>query len=147
MSAKTDAFYNGFTRLSTNNIVLTLVLQGCPRKITVFHWFCKLFRGQPHGHGIAGGEGAAAGGTQLPRNSPSITILSPFARPHSFASPRPLAHANETQRFPGGGSRSRLTPQPPIIYIYMGAFSLFVAQVVGPMLPATWTFGKDDKAT
>ena len=35
-----------------------------------------------------------------PHNSPSYTIESPLARPHSFASPRPLAHTNETKRFP-----------------------------------------------
>ena len=104
-------FYTGFTRLSANNIVFTMVLQGCPRQLSVFHMFLKLFRGQPRGHGFAAGAGGAgAGGPKLVRNSPSTTILSPLARLRSFASPHPLARTNETKRFPGWGSASGLTP-------------------------------------
>ena len=45
-----------------------------------------------------------------PHNSPSFTIESPLARPHSFASPRPLARTNETKRFPGWRFHTRTHP-------------------------------------
>ena len=57
-----------------------------------------------------------------PHNSPSYTIESPLARPHSFASPRPLARTTRTEteiRFPGWTQ----APQPPIhIYVYVDLY-------------------------
>jgi hypothetical protein len=51
------------------------------------------------------------GGPKLPHNTPSFTIETPLAHPHSFASPRPLAHTTRTETeidFPVG-----LTPPNP----------------------------------
>ena len=104
-------FSIGFTRLSATNVVFPLVLQGLSARNGVFHWFYKensrTTRGQPTRHGFATGAGGA---TKLPHNRPSFTIESPLARPHSFASPRPLARTNETKRFPGWRFHKGLTP-------------------------------------
>ena len=56
---------------------------------------------------VSPAAGGAAAGTKLPHNSPSFTIESPLARPHSFASLRPLAR---TKRFPGWRFHKGLTP-------------------------------------
>ena len=131
--------------MSAKNVGFTWVLLGCPRKMLVLHWFYKVVRekcwktigftrlsaGCPrkmlksHVFFIAFAQKLSTDNRHgLARtlesicltNSPSCTIESPLARPHSFASPRPLARTNETKRFPGWG-HSVLTPQPPIIYM------------------------------
>jgi len=78
-------FYIGFTSLSATHADFTLVLLGCPRTT---------------GAGTPSTLSAGAGGGTLSPNSPSTRIETPLARPRSFASPRPLARANETKRFP-----------------------------------------------
>ena len=103
-----------------------MVLRGCPRKLLFLHWFYKVVREKccfyigftkvvrekreetcvktrffvdnPPGMVWAPEEQKQL---NWPHNSPSYTIESPLARPHSFASPRPLARTNETKRFPG----------------------------------------------
>jgi len=70
-----------------------LFLQACPRNMLILQRFYWVVRG----HGKT--RGAAV--TKLVRNSPSTTILSPLARPHSFASPRPLARTKRND-FPVG---------------------------------------------
>ena len=80
-------------------------------KPSVFLCFrSQVVRGQPRTTGMVSGPEEQV---NCPHNSPGYRIESPLARPHSFASPRPLARTNETKRFPGWGHKG-LTPQPPI---------------------------------
>ena len=122
-------------------VVFTLVLQGCPRKVLFLHWFYKVVREKccfyigftrvvrekPYKTCVKSTffvdnpPGMVSGQEQhvkCPHNSPSFTIESPLARPHSFASPRPLARTNETKRFPGWRFHKRTHP-PNLQYIYI----------------------------
>ena len=100
--------------MAAKSVVFSLVLQRLSTTCVVCHCFLKensrTTRGQPR-HGLGG---AAAAGELFPRDRPSTRIETPLARPRSFASPRPLACANETKRFPGWRFHKGLTPQPPI---------------------------------
>ena len=68
----------------------------------------KVVRGQPWTTGTKKGEEQKE--SICPPNSPSTRIETPLARPHSFASPRPLARTNETKRFPGWRFHKRTHP-------------------------------------
>ena len=88
-------FYIGFARLSTENVDFTLVLQGCPWKMLILHWFLKEIsrttRGQPqHGFGAEQEQ-------QEQHNFCLRTALAPESyRPRSFASPARTHERNET---------------------------------------------------
>ena len=124
--------------MSEKKVVFTWVLQGCPRKRLCLQWFYKVVRGKccfyigftkvvrekpykacikttfcvDNPPGMVSGPKDA----NCPYNSPSYTIESSLARPHSFASPRPLARTNETKRFPGWRFHKRTHP-PNLQYI------------------------------
>ena len=94
-------FYIGFTRVVHENACKTCIkttfFVDNPRKSNDFRTF------------LATGEEEQEE-LNCPHNSPSYSIESPLARPHSFASPRPLARTNETKRFPGWRFHKGLTP-------------------------------------
>ena len=121
-----------------------MVLQGCPRKVLFLHWFYKVVREKccvnngftrvvrenhcktcvkstffaDYPPGMVSPQEEEEEQLNWPHNSPSYTIESPLARPHSFASPRPLARTNETKRFPGWRFHKRTHPPTSNIYIY-----------------------------
>ena len=68
---------------------------------------------------------------KCPHNSPSYTIESPLARPHSFASPRPLARTNETKRFPGWRFHKRTHPPN----LQLESYVAFLESCVALLLP------------
>ena len=121
--------------MSAKKVGFSLVLQGCPRKRLFFHWFYKVVREKccffngfkrvvrekpyktllkstffvdnPPGMVWTPEEQKEI---NCPQNSPSYSMESPLARPHSFASPRPLARTNETKRFSGWRFHKRTHP-------------------------------------
>ena len=101
-------FFIGFIRLSAGSVVFSLVLEGLSAKNVKkpvlkqdFSWTTRRawFRRRE------------AEELNWPHNSPSFTIESPLARPHSFASPRPLARNETISRL--AVSQTDSPPQPP----------------------------------
>ena len=113
-------FFIGFIRLSARSVVFFIGFRRVVREKREKH-LCKnnIVRGQPARHGFATAEEL-----NWPHNSPSFTIESPLARPHSFASPRPLARTNETKRFPGWRFHKRTHPPQPPIHLYPANYTL-----------------------
>jgi len=114
-------FYTGVDRLPAKSGVFYIgFYKGCPRTVVFYIGCTRVFRGKYYKPCVKSTffvdnpPGMVSPPEQqqalCPHNSPSYRIESPLARPHSFASPRPLACTNETKRFPG----LTQAPQPPI---------------------------------
>ena len=95
----------------------------------------KVVRGQPRTTGTVSPQQEEQQHGKCPHNSPSYTIESPLARPHSFASPRPLARTNETKRFPGWRFHKRTHP-PNLQYRTFN----YMASLICGILNIWWPF-------
>ena len=117
-----SCFYVGFLRLSANNVVFILLVRRLSAKNQKNQCHINIFRGQPTRYLSAEKQQQV----NCPPNSPSFTIESPLARPHSFASPRPLARTHERNETISrlAVSQKDSPPQPPIFAGYVYCISL-----------------------